>query len=250
MGQSAGQTDGSTENGSSSDTVSSPVNNEPPHEWTREEMLLAQPMPMSGEEREFVFSHKSVQKLHEWSSADYQAYVASPIGRQILFGEAQRWLGINAMLKAQAEFAQDFLAGKTKKPLPLPARAPEEASGRNAGGASAQNGSAQAGAADGADGADGVPGAAAGSSGAYPGEDGGGSTPSMNLMQNLSKEEKFLSDISMLTGKSSADTFARLKKLRSDISKYARNLDEQMKIAQTKGLQPALEEAMNSVEWN
>jgi len=40
---------------------SSPQADEATSYWTRERMLIAQPMPMSGEEREWFAKHKSVQ---------------------------------------------------------------------------------------------------------------------------------------------------------------------------------------------
>ena len=211
---------------------------EPPHEWTREEMLLAQPMPMSGEERNFVFNHKSVQKLHEWSYKDYKDYVASPIGRQILFGEGQRWIDIRMMLRAQAQFAEDFVAGKVKAPQPLPERPErrkvmEEEADQNvedmqpgvAGGSSA-------------------PGASAG----YAGEDDGGDR-SMNLRENLSDEELFLKDAKDLNGADSEALFKKLKALREDISTCCKRLDKATEEAKKKGLGQALENQINAVLW-
>ena len=204
----------------------------PPHEWTREEMLLAQPMPMSGEERAFVFSNKSVQKLNEWSFADFKKYVSSPIGRRIVFDEGRRWIDIASMLKAQVEFASDFLAGRSKKPKPLSDKPePEET----------QTTDMQSGSSAG----ESQPGASA----ASPGQSSIGDTPSMNLRKNLSEKEKFLKDKSSLNGTESKTIFVKLKKLRADISKYCKQYDELMETAKKEGKTSSLERAMESVLW-
>lgn len=220
---------------SDDDGVVSHTPTEPPHEWTREEMLLAQPMPMSGEERDFVFKHKSVQRLNEWSYDDYRDYVASPIGRQILFGEGQRWIDIRMMLKAQAQFAADFVAGKVKAPQPLPPNPErrkklqdEQAGGEDTAGSSS------------------APGASAG----YPGDDGGGGQISMNLRENSSDEESFLKDAKDLSGTGSETLFKKLKALREDISVSCKQLDAATEEAKQKGLEQALENQMNAVVWD
>lgn len=226
----------------SEDTVDSGVVShtptEPPHEWTREEMLLAQPMPMSGEERDFVFNHKSVQKLNEWTYKDYQDYVASPIGRQILFGEGQRWIDIRMMLCAQAQFAEDFVAGKVKAPQPLPERPERRKSltdDETQEGEDMQPGSA---------GSSSAPGASQGS----PGEDDGGERR-MNLRENLSDDELFLKDAKALTGADSETLFNKLKALREDISTCCKRLDKATEEAKKKGLAQALENHLSAVLW-
>lgn len=216
---------------------------EPPHEFTREEMLLAQPMPMSGEERDFVFKHKSVQKLNEWTYKDYKDYVSSAIGRQTLFGEGQRWIDIHMMLRAQAQFAEDFVAGKVKAPQPLPAR-PERrkqlqdnaVTGDGDGDNSNQSGAA---------GDSSAPGASAG----YPGDDGGGQPGSMNLRENMSDDELFLKNSSDLNGADGEALFKKLKALRAEISTCCKRLDAATSEAKKKGLGQALENHMSAVDW-
>lgn len=226
----------------------------PAHEWTMEEMLLAQPMPMSGEEREFVFSHKSVQKLQEWSLKDYLEYTSVPLGRQQIWAEGQRWLGIRKMVRAQAEFTRNFLAGKVSKPKPLPkVSRPQEAPAEPAVEANEQSDSATS------------PGASAGSSDAgsasagasspgYAGDDGGSDsssgTPSMNLADNNSSEDLFLTNQSVLTGAQAESTFNQLKKLRTDISTYCTEIEELKKKASQRKLTKKLEDAVNSVSWD
>ncbi len=224
----------------------------PTHELTMEEMLLAQPMPMSGEEREFVFSHKSVQKLHEWSLKDYLDYTNVPLGRQQIWAEGQRWIGIRKMVRAQAEFTRNFLAGKISKPKPMPkvSRSKEgtaepaveltneASSGSNAG--SSDPGETSAGA----------------SSPGYAGDDGGGDsginggTPSMNLAENNTDEDLFLTNQSVLTGAQAEETFKQLKKLRMDISTYCGEIEELKKKAAQRKLTKKLDDAVNSVSWD
>jgi hypothetical protein len=232
-GQSTGVSGGDTavsSPDSADDTVVSHTPDGPPQELTREDMLLAQPMPMSGEEREFIFSHKSVQKLHEWTADDFRTYVSSPIGRQILLGEGQRWIDIRNMLRAQARFASDFVAGRRKRPQPLPAKPVPKPAPEDAGA-----------------GIDGAPGA---SSPGYAGDDGGGGTPSMNLGQNKGPDDLFLQDASALEGARGESTFAQLKKVRMDISKYCKELDQLTRSAEQRKLSRQLEEAMSSVSWD
>jgi hypothetical protein len=213
-----------------------------------EEMLLAQPMPMSGEEREFVFSHKSVQKLHEWSLKDYLDYTNVPLGRQQIWAEGQRWLSIRKMVRAQAEFTRNFLAGKANKPKPLPkvSKLQKNEADTAAEPSEQDNSSTLSGASAGA------------SSPGYAGDDGGGGadsgssggTPSMNLAENNSAEDLFLSNQSVLTGAQAESTFNQLKKLRTDISKYCTEIEElKKKVAQRK-LTKKLDEAVNTVSWD
>jgi hypothetical protein len=213
-----------------------------------EEMLLAQPMPMSGEEREFVFSHKSVQKLQEWSLKDYLDYTSVPLGRQQIWAEGQRWLGIRKMVRAQAEFTRNFLAGKASKPKPLPkVSRPQEATAEPAVEPNEQSDSATS------------PGASAGaSSPGYAGDDGGSGggsdsssgTPSMNLADNNSSEDLFLTNQSVLTGAQAESTFNQLKKLRTDISTHCTEIEELKKKAAQRKLTKKLEDAVNSVNWD
>ncbi len=230
----------------------------PAHEWTMEEMLLAQPMPMSGEEREFVFSHKSVQKLQEWSLKDYLDYTSVPLGRQQIWAEGQRWLSIRKMVRAQAEFTRNFLAGKASKPKPLPKISrPQEAAADTAAEPNEQSDSAtSSGASAGSSNAGSTsPGA---SSPGYAGDDGGSGggsdsssgTPSMNLAENNSSEDLFLTNQSVLTGAQAESTFNRLKKLRTDISTYCTEIEELKKKAAQRKLTKKLDDAVNSVSWD
>jgi len=83
--------------------------NEDKFEWTRERMLLATPMPMTGEERQFVFSHEALEKLRDWPASKFDEYVSSPIGRRQAAQEACRWRDLAAMLKRQVDKAAEFL---------------------------------------------------------------------------------------------------------------------------------------------
>ncbi|MBK9145040.1 MAG: hypothetical protein IPM23_21315 [Candidatus Melainabacteria bacterium] len=78
-------------------------------EWTRERILLATPMPETGEERQFVFSHESLEKLRDWPASKFDEYVSSPVGRRRAAQEACRWRDLAAMLKRQVDRAAEFL---------------------------------------------------------------------------------------------------------------------------------------------
>lgn len=242
----------------------------PAHEWTMEEMLLAQPMPMSGEEREFIFSHKSVQKLQEWSLKDYLDYTNVPLGRQQIWAEGQRWLSIRKMVRAQAEFTRNFLAGKASKPKPLPmVYRPKEGDAEPPAQSTEQDNSpTSSGAIAGSNNA-GSNGAGSDSAGASSpgyagdagdaGDDGGGGegeggssngTPSMNLAANNTAEDLFLSNQSVLTGAQAESTFNQLKKLRTDISTYCTEIEELRKKAAQRKLTKKLDDAVNSVSWD
>lgn len=225
-------------------------------------MLLAQPMPMSGEEREFIFSHKSVQKLQEWSLKDYLDYTNVPLGRQQIWAEGQRWLSIRKMVRAQAEFTRNFLAGKASKPKPLPmvsrpkegeaeppAQSTEQDNSQTSSGASAGSNSAGAG------GNSAGSNSAGASSPGYAGDDGGGGgssngTPSMNLAANNTAEDLFLSNQCVLTGAQAESTFNQLKKLRTDISTCCTEIEELRKKAAQRKLTKKLDDAVNSVSWD
>ncbi len=84
----------------------------PQKEWTTEEMLLARPMGMSGEEREFDSSHRAPETIREWSLGQFQEYVKSPLGKQSMLGEGQRWIYLRRMLRGQVLNSKEFLAGK------------------------------------------------------------------------------------------------------------------------------------------
>lgn len=98
---------------SSGDTVSvNATGND--HEWTQEEMLLARPMPMSQEERNFVFAHKAPETIKTWSAEDFDQYVSDPIGAQQIFSEGQRWIELRKMLLTQVKAGKQLLYGQKK----------------------------------------------------------------------------------------------------------------------------------------
>lgn len=101
-------------------TVSSVVNpNEPAYEWTLERMLLATPMPMTQEERDFLHKHASLEKIREWSQEQFGAYVASEFGLRQASQEGFRWRGLVSMLKKQQTAAIKFLKKKPSKKDPV-----------------------------------------------------------------------------------------------------------------------------------
>lgn len=93
----------------------------PPHEWTREEMLLARPMGMSGEEREFDSTHKAPETIRSWNLSEFNDYVKGPLGQQSMLGEGQRWISLSKMLRKQEAFARAYVAGKKYSAGPDPA---------------------------------------------------------------------------------------------------------------------------------
>jgi hypothetical protein len=220
---------------SDADTVvSSPVNNDN-HEWTMEEMLLAQPMPMSQEERDFIFKNKSVQKIQEWNLADFTTYAAHPIGKRELQNEGTRWADIRKMVRAQASFGRDFLAGKASKPSPPPASAlPPEPAPPEQPAATGDGNSSQPGA----------------SSPGYAGDDGGGGTPSMGLNRIKDPLTVLLGKEGAFTGAQAEKTLNELKSCRSDISKACKELDEIKKEAAKRNLTQVFENAINAVSWD
>jgi hypothetical protein len=96
---------------------SSPQADEATSYWTRERMLIAQPMPMSGEEREWFAKHKSVQQIDTWTFADMQAYFDSEIGRRTIIGEGERYIGLIKMLNKQLVAVRHALK---RKPQAIP----------------------------------------------------------------------------------------------------------------------------------
>ncbi len=111
---------GSGDSSSSDGTVSSVVNpNEPAYEWTLERMLLATPMPMTGEEREFLHKHPSLEKVREWNQEQFDAYVGSELGLRQASQEGVRWRELVTMLKKQHSAAVKFLKKKPGKKDPV-----------------------------------------------------------------------------------------------------------------------------------
>lgn len=85
-------------------TVSHTVDpNEPKFEWTLERMLLATPMPMSQEERDFMHKHPSLEKLRDWTQAQFDDYVGTKMGQNQAAQEGFRWRGLVSMLRKQVK---------------------------------------------------------------------------------------------------------------------------------------------------
>jgi len=93
----------------------------PPKEWTLEEMLLATPMPMTQEERDFLHTHPSLDGIRKWSNAEFEKYISSPLGQKHLAEEAWRWRDLAGMLNHQVAAASRILG---KPALPAAAVAP------------------------------------------------------------------------------------------------------------------------------
>lgn len=117
-GSAGAGTSGSSGSGDSNGTVSSVVNpNEGAFEWTLERMLLATPMPMTGEERSFLFKHPPLEQLLGWKQADFDQYIADPLGLKHAAEEGVRWRGLSAMLKRQATAGARFFGDKNEAPI-------------------------------------------------------------------------------------------------------------------------------------
>ncbi len=104
---------------SGADTVVSSGPLDDHHEWTQEEMLLARPMPMSQEERDFAFKNKAPESIRTWTLGEFQDFTKTAMGRNQMLQEGRRWVAIRTALKQQLVLGQDFLAGgghgKSKK---------------------------------------------------------------------------------------------------------------------------------------
>jgi len=119
-------------NSSSGDTVvsSGPIGEQ--HEWTQEEMLLARPMPMSQEERDFAFKNKAPESIRTWTLGEFQDYTKTPMGRTQMLQEGRRWVSIRTNLKEQLALGQEFLVGggkpkaKKNKPVSKNGQSPEQ----------------------------------------------------------------------------------------------------------------------------
>ncbi len=124
--------DPSTGNSGSGDMVvsSGPIGEQ--HEWTQEEMLLARPMPMSQEERDFVFKNKAPESIRTWTLGEFQDYTKTPMGRTQMLQEGRRWVSIRTTLKEQLALGQEFLVGggkpkaKKNKPVSKNGQSPEQ----------------------------------------------------------------------------------------------------------------------------
>ncbi|TXH05458.1 MAG: hypothetical protein E6R05_01995 [Candidatus Moraniibacteriota bacterium] len=107
---------------SSGDATVSVENTGPQHEWTREEMLLARPMPMSKEERDFAFSHKAPETIRTWTLGEFQEYTKNPLGARDMISEGTRWISLRRSLSGQLQFSKEFLGRKKINPPPRPKR--------------------------------------------------------------------------------------------------------------------------------
>ncbi len=96
-------------NANMSDTVVSNSSG-PAHEWTQEEMLLARPMPMSQEERDFAFKNKAPESIRSWTLGAFQEFTRSPLGRKELINEGTRWVAIRKTLRQQVAYGKAFFA--------------------------------------------------------------------------------------------------------------------------------------------
>lgn len=115
--------DSSSGSTSSGDTVVSSEAIGEQHEWTQEEMLLARPMPMSQEERDFAFKNKAPESIRTWTLGEFQDYTKTPMGRTQMLQEGRRWVSIRTTLKEQLALGQEFLVAggkpKAKKNKPV-----------------------------------------------------------------------------------------------------------------------------------
>jgi len=68
-----------------SDTTSAIAPAGQAEEMSMESMLLAAPMGMSKEERDFDFSHNAPQTIRSWSLNEFRAFVSDPVGKQLFF---------------------------------------------------------------------------------------------------------------------------------------------------------------------
>lgn len=114
---SSGSSGASSSSGDDTVVSSGPLDDH--HEWTQEEMLLARPMPMSQEERDFAFKNKAPESIRTWTLGEFQDFTKTAMGRSQMLQEGRRWVGIRTTLKQQLVLGQDFLAGaghnKSKK---------------------------------------------------------------------------------------------------------------------------------------
>ncbi|MCC7527315.1 MAG: hypothetical protein IT342_02260 [Candidatus Melainabacteria bacterium] len=118
--------DGSSGSGSWSSSsgpdqpVSSVVNStEPAFEWTLERMLLATPMPITRQERDFLFKHPALEKIKDWTQEQFNSYVSSDLGTRQAAQEGVRWRELVVMLKKQQSAAASFLKKKPGKKDPI-----------------------------------------------------------------------------------------------------------------------------------
>jgi hypothetical protein len=97
-------------------TVSHDSSSDPPFQWTLERMLLASPMPMTAEGRNFLSTHPNLDKVRTWNDAECEKYLDSDYAKQHVAEEACRWRNIAQMLETQVTRGSSFL-GKPVPPL-------------------------------------------------------------------------------------------------------------------------------------
>ena len=83
-------------------TTASATTSDSNFQWTLEKMLMATAMPMTGEERNFLQTHKSLDGLRNWTLADFNLYISGDLGKKHVTEEAGHWQGILKMLKQEA----------------------------------------------------------------------------------------------------------------------------------------------------
>ncbi len=109
--------------GDGSQTVSKEASpEEQAYEWTLERMLMATPMPLTGEERNFLASHPPLPEIRSWTLDTFKKYTCSAVGRSHTAQEAARWRDTARMLRRQVAAAGKLLgepgntaAGKINK---------------------------------------------------------------------------------------------------------------------------------------
>jgi hypothetical protein len=91
------------------------------YQWTLERMLMATPMPMTGEERQFLSTHPNLDEMRSWSFETFKKYVTPPLGNLHCAQEFLRWRDLDKMISDQAMAAARFLKQATppsRKPSP------------------------------------------------------------------------------------------------------------------------------------
>jgi hypothetical protein len=255
------------------------MNTDPPHEWTMEEMLLAEPMPMSVEGRGFASGTKQLQTIRDWSLADFEKYVDVAMGKQHAIETATRWMSLRRMLRTQVGVSQAFLSGKppaspskSSTVRTNPAVESHPAPGRDAGTGSDSAGAQrpQPGASSGAAGGL-APGGAGGSApgsagGSAPGSAGGSAPGSPGMETDNPFEPASMSRYKHLTiqGVATGDfvvtdaafsheriekTFNDLKECRQNISDLCRQLEKLKADAKRKKQDKKLDWLLSSYEY-
>ena len=71
------------------------------YEWTLERMLMATPMPMTQEERQFFSTHPTLDGVRAWKVEEFRKYIGSALGKHHAAEESLRWRELVAMLTKQ-----------------------------------------------------------------------------------------------------------------------------------------------------